>query len=361
MGASTTVVASLRVLSFLFPILAQAAVLKLEEGSAVTQMTRKKLCEPVAHCILKLDQGKECELLPVPERSRLPLLPTGSNFTLTRLRSNIWSFSDGVYISLIIVQRRAERLTLIDVPESSGLLLKTALEELLKGTKPKRIDIIYSHGHYDHIGGGMDFYQYAKEKYPGAETVIWGTAETRRFIEVSKSKRAPLPDVIIGKEGAVLELRPRLHLHMTIVGGHMSEDLLVFIPRDGEQKAIAMLVDIIFPHWSPWPNLALTADTRSYLQAHHNLLKYDFDIFVGGHLRLGSKDDVRDNLRWLEDLLETGAASLAESTSEEFAAAGFGRLFDPSALESGNIWWAFVDVVQKTRVDKCYRTMLEKW
>ena len=54
-----------------------------------------------------------------------------------------------------------------------------------------------------------------------------------------------------------------------------------------------MVVDIVFPGWTPFPDLALAEDVDGYIAAHDQILAYDFDHYIGGHInRLGTRRDV---------------------------------------------------------------------
>ena len=57
-----------------------------------------------------------------------------------------------------------------------------------------------------------------------------------------------------------------------------------------------MLVDVIFPGWVPFKDMALAKSVSGFIKAHDHVLAYDFDTFVGGHLtRLGNRKDVMAN------------------------------------------------------------------
>lgn len=328
---------------------------------AGTNSDSGELCEAVAACIEKLDNDQTCDVLPVPERSTVPLLPSGVEYQLTKLRNSVWAFNDGGYLSMIILS--GSRLTMVDFPETAKTLLKDATQELLEkyNVTPKRIDMVYSHGHYDHIGAATDFYEHAKENFPKATIKIWGTKETKELIKHSKSKRAPEPDIVVDNKGAVLKIKKGLELQMKIVGGHMLKDLLIFIPRYKKQDSVLMHVDVVYPRWAPWPLLGLSEDLTGYMEVYNKLLKYDFDHFISGHLRIGNKADVKEGKRFTEDLFDAGFIGVAESTPEEFAQNGYGNMFDPTSPVYGNVWYAFVNVVRATQVGKCYRIMIEKW
>jgi glyoxylase-like metal-dependent hydrolase (beta-lactamase superfamily II) len=343
-------------------ILAQIILLPIANAA------EEESCPAVNDCLAKLDKGMQCDLLPVPERAMVSVLPSGMEFKLDMLRPDVYSFFDGGYFAMFIRSGRGKRITIVDVPETSmaggtDSLFVQAFEAFMEGSerKPTSFDIIYSHGHYDHIGGATAFDQILKKKYRNAKVRIFGTSETLKFIQDSSSNRAPEPNRIIGEDGRSLKLQKGLVVNLDLVGGHMQSDLMIHIPRSNGEQAIAMHVDVVFPRWSPWPNLAVTSDVRSYLESIDRILEYDFDVFVPGHLRLGDRADVEDFGRFVRDLLDAGGKGVSTTGFDDFATAGYGKMFDASLPEYGNVWYAFIETVQKTQTNSCVRTMIEKW
>lgn len=345
-----------------------------ERSSLAVNMTRirtttsqsDQLCPAVAECLPRLDAGQECSLLPVPERSVLePVLP--GTFLLTTLRKGAWVYNDGTYLTLLFKEGR--NVAFVDFPDSLGsnkpdgsmTRLTDAAEQILNGTVPKKIHLVYSHAHYDHIGGATRFFNYMRTKHPFAEILIWGTSETRRMIRNSSSKRAVVPNQIVGREGDVVRLGKSLKLKLDIIGGHTAKDLLVFVPKVGNERGILLHVDVVFPRWATFVNLGITEDVTKYIQSHEEMLKLDFDVFVGGHLNVGDRRDVEDSLHYVRDLLDAAAESSRNVTVEDLIAGGIGNFSDPTSVAFGNVWYAFVSVSRKLEVDGCYRIMLEKW
>lgn len=325
---------------------------------SLARTTNSTLCPAVAECVAKLDAGETCGLLPIPPQSLFPSPSTG-NFLLTNLRRGVWAYSDGAHQSLLLFT--GKRLAVVDFPDASTTLLIAAVQQTLRTTIPDSIDMIYSHGHYDHIGGATRFHTFMKETYPSVPLSIYGTADTSRFIFLSESKRAIRPNKIIGRTGRILKLSKNLEVRMTILGGHTDTDVFIHIPRvDGEQ-AVAMLVDVVFPRWSPFTNLAITNDPGDYLRAHDDILKFDFDIFMGGHVNIGDRQDVVISKEFTEDLFEAGAIALQSVTQEDFVEAGIAKVGDPNAVEFGNLWFAIIAVVRRLQSEACYRIMIEKW
>ena len=82
-----------------------------------------------------------------------------------------------------------------------------------------------------------------------------------------------------------------------------------------------MLVDIIFPGWVPFKNLALAEDVPGFIEAHDEVLSFDFDFYIGGHLtRLGTRDDVEIAREYVLDVQANAGQAL--QTVDFFAIAG---------------------------------------
>lgn len=320
--------------------------------------TSHNLCQPVATCIEKLDAGEQCDILPVPEDSYVQS-PSPGSFLITKLRRGAWLFYDGTHQAMIL--KTGPNLVVVDFPDASPMQLIEATEKLLRGTVPETIDMVYSHSHYDHIGGATRFYNHMRTKYPNALISIYGTTETSTAIRLSTSKRAIRPNKIVGRVSRTLVLSKNLQLQMHVIGGHTKTDMLVYIPKVEGEASVAMFVDVVFPGWSPFFSLAITTDAREYLNSHMEILKFDFDVFLGGHVRIGNRDDVVRNMQFTRDLLAAGATGVQSVGPNDFAAAGIANFSDPSGPQFQNIWWVFGEIVRKLQIDVCYRIMLEKW
>lgn len=349
------------------PHLFSLTVLLLALCATAHAAANNSSCHEVSQCVAALDAGNTCKLLPIPKKSLAPTLRK-VGYNLRKLRSGIWSYHDGTYFTLIIHANR--RLVVIDLPDSqgsnksggSGTRLTDAVEEILRKRQPRHIDVIYSHAHFDHIGGATRFVDYMKRKYPSSNLNIYGTQGTRDILARSPSGRAPPPTKLIYPRGRSVWVRKGLVIRMDVVGGHTADDVLIHIPSSRwGQPNIVHFVDVVFPGWAPFLNLALTKDFGSFIDVHHKILKYKFDIFSAGHLtRLGSRSDVKKSLRFSQDLLEAAKISVKSVTPSDVAAAGASKVSTPGAQEFGNIWYAF-DISFKLQIDTCYRIMLEKW
>ena len=64
-----------------------------------------------------------------------------------------------------------------------------------------------------------------------------------------------------------------------------------------------MLVDIVFPGWVPFKDLAIAEDVPDFIKSHEQALSYPFDTLVAGHLtRLGTSQDGVTQIEFVKDL-----------------------------------------------------------
>lgn len=336
------------------------------DATKTTNTAQGQTCtQRINSCISLLNQNQNCPLLPVLPKS-LVVPPAPGTYRLTELRKGVFSYEDGAYISLILKQNR--NVAIIDFPDSANsflpngtYLLIEALKEVLGDTTIGRMNFVYSHSHFDHIGGAQRVFDWVKQNYNPFDFQIFGTKETLNVIQQSTSMRAPEPTHIVHKYGAKISLGVGLNVLMTEVGGHTLTDLLIEIPKYNDQKGVVMFVDLVFPKWTAPYNLALTVDINLFVNAHNELLKRDYQVFVPGHIQLGTKQDVRISLEYTRDLLAKAALALKSVTTTNLVQAGIGKIADPKATEFGNVWYAVIQIQRKLEIDACYKMMLKDW
>lgn len=324
------------------------------------------LCPAVEKCLSNLTSDSICpELLPVPPRSFPPPPPPFQTFTLTPVRPGVFIFFDGSYLSIIL--RAGSRLAMIDllptanIQSDSGTLHADAAEQILNGTVPTRIDIVYSHAHMDHIGATVRFTTYMKRTYPNAKILIWGTEEADQLAKDSTSGMILRPNVLVRGKGKVLRLRKGLKVHMEPVGGHTQQDLLLHIPTNNEGQGVVMMVDIVFPRYAPPFFFGTTQDLRRYVQAHDIILKKDFGVYVGGHIQIGTRDDVMESKQYVQNVIEAAGNAVREVGFPQFVQAGFLDTGNPNSPAFRNVWFPFIRVSRLLRVDFCYKEIVRKW
>jgi hypothetical protein len=78
-----------------------------------------------------------------------------------------------------------------------------------------------------------------------------------------------------------------------------------------------MVVDIVYPGWVPFGPLDESVYIPGWFAAHDQILEYDFDFYVGGHLgRAGNRDDVLIAREYIRDYTNCVAA-IAESVTSD--------------------------------------------
>jgi hypothetical protein len=112
-----------------------------------------------------------------------------------------------------------------------------------------------------------------------------------------------------------------------------------------------MLVDVIFPGWTPFKDLALAQDVPEFIAAHNKVLEYDFDTFIGGHLtRLGTPEDVQIQKKYFQDI-QTSAAKANQEVS--FMAIG-------QEVGFSNPWLVF-QIYADSITQQCTNEIVPKW
>ncbi|GAB0496657.1 hypothetical protein MMPV_007970 [Pyropia vietnamensis] len=356
-----------------------------------TQAPTATCTTALAACLDTLAPGGTCTTpLPVPPESFPPALRSPQGYNLAQLRRGVYSYFDGAYFSLLL--RDGPALALVDfpdsggsnVPDGSGTRLTDAILEVLDGDTPAQVAFIYSHPHYDHIGAASRVAAWLNTTYPDAPLTVYGTAEVTDLVVRSESRRAVEPTLVVAAPRTVLTVGS-LEVQLLMVGGHSASDLAIYIPPscgaggrangthggdddgsdgsdDGRAPGIIHHVDVVYPGWSPFANLAITIDVTEFVDVHDSLLSLDWSIFSGGHLsKLGTRDDVAVSKAFVTDLLAAGAAGATGVGPDAFAEAGLGQVANATSPVAGNLWFAFLRVVRPLQIDVCVRQMLEKW
>ncbi|PXF46840.1 hypothetical protein BWQ96_03369 [Gracilariopsis chorda] len=320
-----------------------------------------KECEETVQCILNARKNETCSTIPVsPDAFDVEVERGG--FQLQLLRKGVWYYYDGAYSTLMLKVYR--RLALIDFPAATfpnDTRLIDAIKEVLNGTIPYRIDMVYSHAHLDHIGFSRQVFDFLRENYPKARILVWGTLEAYDIVQRSVTNRSVLPNIIVRKRGRTIRVSRYLKIRMDIVGGHTSSDLRIYIPPFRGEPGIVMYVDVVFPGYAAPFDFALSEDLGRYIQAQKDLLNLDFDILVPGHIALGDKKDVRKNIEYTEDVISAAQTGIASVTPQQFQDAGIGRVSDPNSPEFRNAVFPLLGVVRPLQTEACFRIVVEKW
>eukprot|EP00178_Gracilaria_changii_P016824 TRINITY_DN48237_c0_g1_i1.p1 TRINITY_DN48237_c0_g1~~TRINITY_DN48237_c0_g1_i1.p1 ORF type:complete len:371 (+),score=62.03 TRINITY_DN48237_c0_g1_i1:1-1113(+) len=318
-------------------------------------------CKPAAECISLLDNGAPCPLFPNPNR---PTPLNAQGFNLTRIRNGVFSYSDGVYFSLIVYQNR--KLAIVDFPDIFSSVapdgtyrLLTAIQMVVNNSTPSNIFMIYSHFHVDHIGRAADAHQFFLDSYSSVPLRIVGTKETLNFLRRNRDD-IPMPNTFITRRRPLTIVFSRtLSLKLFILGGHTKHDIVAYIRPSSDGAGVVNLVDIINPKEAPLPQFTVAMNFESFVFAHKQLLRLDFDIINPGHGVIGSRQDVVNNLNYSNFVLQAVRES-AQQLDGSVQASVLRRFFDPSAFEYFNNPWAFGQLIG-AQADICFRKVISEW
>jgi glyoxylase-like metal-dependent hydrolase (beta-lactamase superfamily II) len=229
---------------------------------------------------------------------------------LEEIKPGIFWISAGGYDTIFMPTGMG--VIVVDAPPALGPHMLSAIRS--KTAEPIKY-VIYSHSHFDHIGSG--------DIYPDTAIRI-AHAATAELLAGYADRRRPMPNVVFKDEYLLevgdkkLELRYRGNIHQP---GN------IFIYESTQR--VLMLVDVIFPGWVPFRNLAVANDVHEFINAHDTILAYDFEVLVCGHLtRPGNRGDVEAQREYVLNLRDASKSALATVKIEDVGArTGFDNLW----------------------------------
>jgi glyoxylase-like metal-dependent hydrolase (beta-lactamase superfamily II) len=238
----------------------------------------------------------------LPEAAKGPPIPA-KGYLVQQIKGGLYWLTDGGYQTMFMVTDKG--VVAVDAPPTIG---KNYLKAIAEVTDKPVTYVIYSHAHIDHIGAAGIF--------PKNATFIAQqetAAELQRAKSIAKnaSMVSPIPTVTFTKNYTLQIGNQTLKLDYYGVN-HSPGNIFIYAPK----QKVLMLVDVIFPGWVPYPNLATAKDVAGFIKAHDIALNnYDFDTFVGGHItKLGTRNDVIVQREFVSDL-EKAAAQANQQVS----------------------------------------------
>lgn len=223
------------------------------------------------------------EIPPVPDGARGPKVPP-RGYLVEEIRGGIYWITDGGYQCAFVVG--ANEVVAIDAPPSLGGFVTRAIRDV---TDKPITHVVYSHYHGDHIG--------ATDQFP-ADAVRIGQQETYDLLAELDDPARRLPTVTFNEfhrlevGGQVLELHYKGN-------NHAPGNSFIHLPR----HRILMLVDVIYPGWVPFANIAMSKHVPGFMAHHDHALGFEFDTMITGHLtRLGTRQDVETQREYMHDI-----------------------------------------------------------
>jgi glyoxylase-like metal-dependent hydrolase (beta-lactamase superfamily II) len=183
---------------------------------------------------------------------------------------------------------------------------KAYIEEIRKVTQAPIKYVIYSHSHYDHSAGGKPF------KDLGATFIAHKNAKAR--IQELKPADVVVPDQVVDNK-KVIQLGGTT-LELLYVGrNHSDSSLVMRLPKE----KIIFVVDVI-----PLQSLPFREMADNYIpdleDSVKKIIAMDWDRLIAGHpglggRQIGTKDDARNQLAYLQDLSAAVKKAIGEGKS----------------------------------------------
>ncbi len=272
----------------------------------------------------------------MPEVAQGPAIDQEQGYTVVELGDGLFLVNDGVYQMMFLTTGKG--VIAVDAPPNTGAKILAAIASV---TDEPVTHVIYSHAHKDHIG--------AAGVYP-RNVIIIAHKDTAAHLAVKNDPDRPVPTKTF-TDSMTLEVGNQT-LKLDYHGlNHTPGNISIYAPK----QKVLMMIDIVFPGWTPFPDLALAESVDGFIKAHDVILSYDFDHYIGGHLtRHGTRADVETQKEYFEDIVK--AAWNANATMDPGAA--FAQTEERSG--QGNPW-AFIKILFDNVALQCADEVEKKW
>jgi glyoxylase-like metal-dependent hydrolase (beta-lactamase superfamily II) len=230
---------------------------------------------------------------PVPEFARGPDIPD-SGYRVTELGGGAYGITSGLVNTMFLVTKTG--VVVVDAPPDLGGKLLMGIEEVT----PKPVThLIYSHAHADHIGSAHLVVR------DGVR--ILAHELTARFIKEANDDNRPVPNEIFSGTKSELSIDGQKLILEYTGDWHQAGNLFIYLP---EQKVLTA-IDSFTVKNAPFFRLLFSARVPAYFDAMDQMLQYDFQTVVSGHMALfGTPEDVQTNREYIRDLRACAAQAL---------------------------------------------------
>jgi glyoxylase-like metal-dependent hydrolase (beta-lactamase superfamily II) len=210
-------------------------------------------------------------------------------YAVHEVGGGVYVISDNGWQSAFLVT--SDGVIVFDAPASFGKSIPSAIAKVTN--QPIKM-LIYSHAHKDHIGGSAAFKSIPRLQIVALETVA-------EFLKGQNDPNRLVPTVTF-KTSKTINLGGKT-VELTRHDYHSNEgDLFIYVP----QAKFLMAIDCVTPGYAPFQGFDITSNFDQYLKVFDQLLAYDFDTFVGGHLTaIGGRQDVQVTKEFTYDVYHT--------------------------------------------------------
>ncbi|MFD8863507.1 MBL fold metallo-hydrolase [Streptomyces sp. NPDC059590] len=245
------------------------------------------------------------EFKPVPDFALGPDIPESTGYAVTDLGGDVYLVTQGMINTMFLVTKNG--VVLVDASPFLGDKLLGAMESV---TPKPLTHLIYSHAHADHIG--------AAHLLNRDGLKIIAHEITGDLIKEAKDDRRPLPTETFSGRHQEMDI-DGVRFVLDYTGDwHVAGNLFIHLP---EQRLLGAM-DSFAPKSAPFFRLYFSAHVPAYYDAMDELLEYDFDTIVTGHMALpGTPEDVATNREFIRDLRTAAAEALRTVDLSEAAAA----------------------------------------
>lgn len=273
------------------------------------------------------------EIPTVPQNAMGPKVPP-CGYLVEEIADGVHWVTDGGYQCAFVVCD--DEVVAIDAPPSLGTLVMRAIRDV---TSKPVTHVVYTHSHGDHIG--------TVHQFPD-DAVRVAQQETHAILRECNDPLRRVPDVTfkdfhrLEVGGQVLELHYR-------GSNHAPGNSFVHLPR----QKVLMLVDVIYPGWVPFTNIAQSKNIPGFMAHHDHALSFDFDTMITGHLtRLGTRQDVEIQREYMHDI-RSAAQHALEITSQK-------RDLARSTVGTDHVYVYFKTMYEAAAAEAA-RPVIEKW
>ena len=233
---------------------------------------------------------------PLPNTSMGPQIDYSKGYIVEEISDGLYWVTDGAYNTIFLTT--GQGVIAVDAPPSIGQNYLNAIAEV---TEEPVTHVIYSHTHNDHVGSISMF----------PDDVIYiSHQETADTLAKRNDPNRPVPSITFEDKYTLEVGTQKLELEYN---GPMHEPGNIFIYAPNQK--VLMIVDVIFPGWVPFKDLAMAQFVPEFLEAHDKILEYNFETLVGGHLtRLGTVEDVKIQKDYFQDI-QTSAGHANQNVS----------------------------------------------
>lgn len=280
--------------------------------------------------------AQDNDFAPVPSSAYDPDVDLSMGYYVAEISDGLYWVTEGAYQMMFLTT--GEGVIVVDAPPTIG---ENILNAIASVTDESITHVIYSHTHNDHIS--------AAGLYP-EDAIIIAHEDAASHLESRNDPNRPVPTETFS-DSYTLEVGSQT-LQLDYHGvNHEAGNIFIYAPR----QKVLMVVDVVFPGWTPFRNLAVAADVDGFLATHDTILEYDFDAYIGGHLtRLGTREDVEIQQEYFMDIVQ--AAGNANASMD------FGAAFGEADARGGaNNPWAIFDILLDSVSQQCADEVIPNW